>query len=276
MSREVALNGGCDAYRATFAQRASKARACRPKVRKLVAVPRLAAVVDAGLTTRWSPAEVSARLVVDYPGDLEMRVSAETIYCSLYLQGKGGLKKELVRALRTGRLKRRPRKRGERAQRANVLGDIAPISERPAEAADRAFPGHWEGDLIMGAFNRSALVTVVERRSRFLLLGDLPAGHDAQAVYECLIELTADLPDALRRSLTPRYGRDATVPRLVTASTDATAESARARIIQVLVGHLSPSHSGSMSWNPLAGEMFFVGSALPPVRSKGPTPAPPQ
>ena len=137
-----------------------------------------------------------------------MRVSAESIYCSLYLQGKGGLKRELVRALRTGRLKRRPRKRGENAKRANVLGDITPISSRPPEAADRAFPGHWEGDLIMGAFNRSALVTVVERRSRFLLLGDLPAGHDAQAVYECLIELTADLPDALRRSLTWDQGRE--------------------------------------------------------------------
>ena len=208
VSREVGRNGGCTDYRATVAQRATNGRACRPKARKLVECPRLAAVVEAGLSTRWSPAEVSARLVVDYPCDLEMRVSAETIYCSLYLQGKGGLKKELVRALRTGRLKRRPRKRGENAKRANVLGDIAPISARPPEAADRAFPGHWEGDLIMGAFNRSALVTVVERRSRFLLLGDLPAGHDAQAVYECLIELTADLPDALRRSLTWDQGRE--------------------------------------------------------------------
>lgn len=163
----------------------------------------LAAYVSEGLAKRWSPAEVSARLRLDHPVDQEMRVWPETISCSVYLQGKGGLKKELVRALRTGRLKRRARRRGEDAQRANVLGEISPISERPPpEAADRAFPGHWEGDLLMGAFNRSALVTVVERRSRFLLLGDLPAGHDAQAVYECLIELTADLPDALRRSLT--------------------------------------------------------------------------
>jgi transposase, IS30 family len=208
VSREVGRNGGCEGYRATVAQRATNKRACRPKERKLVVWPKLAGEVEAGLAKRWSPAEVSARLAVDFPSDPEMRVSAESIYCSLYLQGKGGLKKELVRALRTGRLKRRPRTRGEGAKRANVLGEITPISERPPEASDRAFPGHWEGDLLMGAFNRSALATVVERRSRFLLLGDLPAGHDAQAVYECLIELTADLPDALRRSLTWDQGRE--------------------------------------------------------------------
>jgi IS30 family transposase len=208
VSREVNRCGGPERYTASGAQRDARARARRPKCRKLVVNVELAAYVSEGLAKRWSPAEVSARLRRDHPVDQEMRVSHETIYCSLYLQGKGGLKRELVRALRTGRLKRRPRRRGESAQRANVLGDITPISERPPEAADRAFPGHWEGDLIMGAFNRSALVTVVERRSRFLLLGDLPAGHDAQAVYECLIELTADLPDALRRSLTWDQGRE--------------------------------------------------------------------
>ena len=208
VSREVNGNGGRDGYRAMAAQRASDARARRPKVRKLVANVVLAAVVAEGLVKRWSPAEVAARLLLDHPDDPEMRVSHETIYTSLYLQGKGGLKRELIAALRSGRLRRRPRRPGEKAKRANVLGPITPISARPPEAADRAFPGHWEGDLIMGAFNRSALVTVVERRSRFLLLGDLPEGHDAQAVYECLIELTADLPDALRRSLTWDQGRE--------------------------------------------------------------------
>ncbi len=208
VSREVNDNGGRDGYRAMAAQRASNARARRPKVRKLVANVTLAAVVAEGLVKRWSPAEVAARLVLDHPDDPEMRVSHETIYTSLYLQGKGGLKRELIAALRSGRLRRRPRRRGENAKRANVLGSITPISARPPEAADRAFPGHWEGDLIMGAFNRSALVTVVERRSRFLLLGDLPEGHDAQAVYACLIELTADLPDAVRRSLTWDQGRE--------------------------------------------------------------------
>ena len=208
VAREVNRNGGRIAYRASTAQKATAARGRRPRVRKLVANHALASVVAEGLAKRWSPAEVAARLVLDHPDDPEMRVSHETIYTSLYLQGKGGLKRELVAALRSGRLRRRPRLRGEKAKRANVLGDIVPISSRPPEAADRAFPGHWEGDLIMGAFNRSALVTVVERRSRFLLLGDLPDGHDAQAVYACLFELTADLPDSLRRSLTWDQGRE--------------------------------------------------------------------
>jgi len=137
-----------------------------------------------------------------------MRVSHETIYASLYLQGRGGLKKELIAVLRSGRLRRRPRQRGESARRANVLGDIEPISARPPEADDREVPGHWEGDLIMGEFSRSAIVTVVDRRSRFLLLGELPDGHDAQGVYECLVNLVGDLPDVARRSLTWDQGRE--------------------------------------------------------------------
>ena len=208
VSREVHRNGGRCGYRASRAQRASDERARRPKTRKLVVNARLAQVVSAGLAQRWSPAEVAARLPVDHPDDPELRVSHETIYAALYLQGRGGLKKELIAALRSGRLRRRPRRRGENAKRRNVLGDIAPISARPPEAADRAVPGHWEGDLIMGAFNRSAIVTVVERRSRFLLLGDLPEGHDAQAVYECLLEVCGDLPDLVRRSLTWDQGRE--------------------------------------------------------------------
>ena len=124
-----------------------RVRAARPKVRKLVADVALAAEVTAGLVKRWSPAEIAARLAVDHPGNEAMWVSHETIYAALYLQGKGGLKKELISALRSGRLRRRPRKRGETARRANVLGDIGPISARPPDAADRAIPGHWEGDL---------------------------------------------------------------------------------------------------------------------------------
>jgi len=112
--------------------------------------------------------------VLDHRGDEAMGVSAETIYTSLYLQGRGGLRKEPVSALRSAPLRRRARKRGENAKRGNVLGDIEPISARPAEAADRAVPGHWEGDLIMGEFNRSAIVTLVESSSRLVLLGELP------------------------------------------------------------------------------------------------------
>lgn len=201
ISREVNRCGGRSTYTSSSAQRISKRCGRRPKVRKLASNPVLAGFVEEGLKKRWSPAEIHARLVLEYPDDEAMRVSHETIYSSLYVQAKGGLKKELLSALRSGRLRRRPRKRGESARRS-VLGDVVPISERPPEASDRAFPGHWEGDLIMGAFNRSAIVTVVERRSRFLLLGDLPEGHDAQNVYECLFELTAGLPDLLRKSLT--------------------------------------------------------------------------
>ncbi len=208
VAREVGRCGGRAEYSGRAAQRLACGRAKRPKVAKLVADPALAAVVAEGLVKRWSPAEIAARLAVDHPDDEAMRVSHETIYTSLYLQGRGGLKKELISALRSGRLRRRPRQRGENARRGNVLGDIEPISARPPEAADRAIPGHWEGDLIMGAFNRSAIVTVVERRSRFLLLGELPDGHGAQEVYECLRELCADLPDIARRSLTWDQGRE--------------------------------------------------------------------
>jgi len=208
VAREVGRCGGRGDYRGRVAQRLACERARRPRTRRLVANEALAAVVAEGLGRRWLPAEVSARLVLSHPGDEAMRVSHETIYTSLYLQGRGGLRKELISALRSGRLRRRPRRRGEAARRASVLGDVEPISARPAEAADRAIPGHWEGDLIMGAFNRSAIVTVVERRSRMLLLGELPDGHGAQEVYECLRGLCADLPAVTRRSLTWDQGRE--------------------------------------------------------------------
>ncbi len=148
VAREVNRCGGRTKYSGRAAQRLAEAAARRPKILKLVALPALAAVVAAGLAQRWSPGEIAARLVLDYPEDQEMRVSHETIYASLYLQGRGGLKKELISALRTGRLRRRPRLRGEKSKRPNVLGDIEPISARPPEAADRAIPGHWEGDLV--------------------------------------------------------------------------------------------------------------------------------
>jgi IS30 family transposase len=208
VSREVRRAGGRTAYRATTAQRAAQKRACRPKQRKLLRCPGLADEVAAGLAQRWSPCQIATRLRRDHPEDPEMRVSHETIYTSLYCQGRGGLRKELLSALRTGRARRRPRTRGEEAKRRNVLGDIVPISERPAEAADRAVPGHWEGDLIMGAFNRSAIVTLVERSTRYTLLGDLPEGHGAEAVYACLMELMPTLPANLARSLAWDQGRE--------------------------------------------------------------------
>jgi IS30 family transposase len=208
VSREVVAGGGSDAYRATCAERESRRRRCRPKTRKLLACPGLAVRVSEGLEQRWSPGQIATRLRREFPDDAEMRVSHETIYASLYCQGRGGLRRELISALRTGRTRRRPRSRAEEAKRRNVLGPIVPISERPAEVADRAVPGHWEGDLIMGAFNRSAILTLVERSTRYTLLGDLPEGHGAEAVYACLMELIPTLPANLARSLTWDQGRE--------------------------------------------------------------------
>ncbi len=208
VSREVTAGGGRGDYRATAAERSARGRRCRPKQRKLLRCPMLAARVSEGLDQRWSPGQIATRLRREFPDDAEMRVSHETIYASLYCQGRGGLRRELISALRSGRARRRPRSRSEEAKRRNVLGDIVPISERPAEVADRAVPGHWEGDLIMGAFNRSAILTLVERSTRYTLLGDLPEGHGAEEVYACLMELIPTLPANLVRSLTWDQGRE--------------------------------------------------------------------
>jgi IS30 family transposase len=140
------------------------------------------------------------RLAAEFPDRPEMRVSPETIYQSIYVQGRGALRRELAKSLRTGRALRKPRrKEGER--RGKIPGMVM-ISERPAEAADRAVPGHWEGDLLVGAHGKSAIGTLVERTTRFTMLVPLPDGHDAPAVAEALTPVIAGLPDALRRSLT--------------------------------------------------------------------------
>ena len=152
------------------------------------------------LGKKWSPEEISARLAVEFPGRAEMRVSHETIYQSIYVQGRGALRRELAKSLRTGRALRRPR-RSEGERRGKIPGMVN-ISERPAGAADRAVPGHWEGDLLIGAAGRSAIGTLVERTTRFTMLVPLPAGRDAAAVADALIPVIAGLPDAVRRSLT--------------------------------------------------------------------------
>lgn len=175
--------GGRSGYRAAEAHRAAGERAFRPRQRKLVTCPELAAEVEAGLEKRWSPRQIAARLRREHPDEPELRMSHETIYSSLYCQGRGGLRKELIAALRTGRARRRPRTRAEQARRG--LPNMAPISARPAEAEDRAVPGHWAGDLIMGAFNRSAIVAVIERRSRYCLLGDPPDRACSREYHAC-------------------------------------------------------------------------------------------
>jgi transposase, IS30 family len=204
ISRELRREGGINAagqYRAVPAQAAAEARARRPKPRKLEN-PQLNARVQQDLEDKWSPEEIAARLKVDFPDDEWMRASHETIYRSLFIQGKGALRKELTVCLRTGRALRRPRKRVDgRADPDRRIPDKIMISERPAEAEDRAVPGHWEGDLILGAHNRSAVGTLVERSTRFVVLLHLPGPHDLPAFHNAVVEAMTALPAQLRRSL---------------------------------------------------------------------------
>ena len=160
--REVASNGGRGRYRAVAAHRSSRIRAKRPKPMKLETCPRLRRVVEAKLDGWWSPSQISRWLPVAYPDDEEMRVSHETIYQSLFVQGRGALRKELWQCLRTGRATRRPQ--GQAASTKGQIRDMVMISERPAEVEDRAVPGHWEGDLLMGK-RQTAIGTLVERLS---------------------------------------------------------------------------------------------------------------
>ena len=201
VSREVARNSlSRGRYRAVAAQRRAEDRARRPKTAKLAGNEELRGWVQAGLRRRWSPEQVSRRLAAEFGDRPEMRVSHETIYQSLYVQGRGALRRELAASLRTGRALRRPRRKdGER--RGKIAGMVN-ISERPAEAGDRAVPGHWEGDLLIGAAGKSAIGTLVERATRFTLLVPLPAGHDAAAVADALTPVIGGLPAAVRRSLT--------------------------------------------------------------------------
>jgi IS30 family transposase len=156
--------------------------------------------VQARLEEKWSPEQISVMLVREFPFDPGMRVSHETIYQSVYVQGRGALRRELAACLRTGRAVRKPRRReGER--RGRIPGMVM-ISERPAGAADRAVPGHWEGDLIIGAGNKSAIGTLVERSTRFVLLLHLPDGYAPDKVAAAMTEAMSGLPQAIRRSLT--------------------------------------------------------------------------
>jgi len=212
------------AYSARVAHRKAVARApLRVRThRKLDPGPLRDAVLD-GLRSRWSPRQISRRLLLDHPGDAGWSVSHETIYQALYLQTRGSLRRELADqvALRSGRTLRR-----RRAQIAGPIRSRRPwtagwnISERPAEAADRAVPGHWEGDLLIGAGGKSAIITCVERSTRFTLLGALPNGRDSAAVVEVLSTLIQDLPSQLRRSLTWDNGSEMARALDFTVATD--------------------------------------------------------
>jgi IS30 family transposase len=183
------------------AQAAAEARRRRPKPRKL-ANPRLCARVQEDLDKRWSPEGIAARLRVEFPDDESMQISHETIYQSLFVQGRGELRQELTRRLRTGRALRRPRRRVDgRSRPDRRIPDMTMISERPAEADDRAVPGHWEGDFVVGKNGRSAVATLVERSTRFLILLPLPGPHDLPAFEKATVEAMTALPARLRRSL---------------------------------------------------------------------------
>jgi IS30 family transposase len=204
VTREVKMNGGRRAYRAVRADVRALERARRPQRAKLARSARLRAEVERRLAERWSPEQIAARLRVDFPDDAEMRVSHETIYRSLYVQSRGALRRELTAYLRTARQQRRSR--GTRF--GGPLRGMVSISERPAEVEDRAVPGHWEGDLLIGKAGRCAIATLVERQSRFTMLVELPGGRNAESVRDALAETIERLPERLRRSLTWDQGKE--------------------------------------------------------------------
>jgi len=205
-------------YSPSIAQQRFEARLARPKQTKLATSPPLHAEVVARLTLNHSPEQISRRLVEDFPDDLEMRVSHETIYRSLYVQGRGELKRELTRHLRTGRALRKPQRRTD--QRLHRIANMVNISERPPEVEDRAVPGHWEGDLICGTQNKTAIGTLVERATGFVLLLHLPDDHGALAVQTAMIEAMSVLPETLRRTLTWDQGVEMANHPQIAAATD--------------------------------------------------------
>jgi len=208
VSREIARHASYrrSRYSAVKADGVAWEQARRPKPRKLACDDRLAAEVSAKLEKSWSPREISERLRMDFPDDPSMRISHEAIYQSLFMLGRGGLRKELTNALRSGKAMRRPRRQlGER--RGRIPGMVM-VSERDAEADDRAVPGHWEGDLILGKSNASAIGTLVERTTRFTFLLHLPDDHSAATVRDAVIDKITTLPHELRKSLAWDQGHE--------------------------------------------------------------------
>jgi len=219
VSREVRGRSIDGLYLPYQADRTAAADRGRPKQSKLVTNQKLRQAVDDGLSRRYSPEQISHRLVKDFPDDESMRVSHETIYQALYFQARGGLKREVAQALRTGRTRRKPhRAPGQRTHR--FIDPMIMISERPAEVADRAVPGHWEGDLITGELNKTAIATLVERTTRYTMLVHLPESHDAEAVRDGLIATISTLPAHLRGSLTWDQGAEMARHKQFSMATD--------------------------------------------------------
>jgi IS30 family transposase len=222
VSRELRRNGpapdGLGQYSPYAAQKRAQLRGRRPKASKFDNLE-LAGVVQAKLCVKWSPEQISNHLAAVFAGRQEMQVSPETIYQALYVQGRGQLRADLHQHLRTGRAVRRPR-RSTAAGPSGKIPDMILISERPAEVADRAVPGHWEGDLVLGSNCRSAIATLVERQTRFLMLVHLPGGnHGAIAVRDGLLAAIKTLPAHLAKTLTWDQGTELAQHRQITMAT---------------------------------------------------------
>jgi IS30 family transposase len=200
VSREIARHGGRKRYRANAADKGAWIRARRPKCCRLATSHRLRRIVAAKLRLEWSPEQISGWLEREYPDALDMQISHETIYRSLFIQARGVLKKELVGHLRSKRVMRKSRHSSLRNRAQKRIVDAISISERPAEVEDRAVPGHWEGDLIVGS-NSTYIATLVERQSRFTMLVKVSA-KDSSTVVKALIKQVRHLPDELMKSLT--------------------------------------------------------------------------
>lgn len=216
IGREIRRNGGCRQYRATAADACAWRRARRPKRCRLATHPRLREVVAQWLAKRFSPQQIAAELVRQYPADQSMRVSHETIYRTLFVQARGALKKELIKYLRSQRVRRRPHG-AQRIGGGSISGELS-IRERPAEAQDRAVPGHWEGDLLCGSHG-SQIGTLVERRSRFVMLVKMEDKNSVR-VADALARHVRRLPAELRRTLTWDRGIEMAAHQRFTLATD--------------------------------------------------------
>jgi IS30 family transposase len=223
VSRELRRNGskpgarGRGKYAPYAAQKRVELRGRRPKASKFE-YAELAAVVQTKLCVKWSPEQISDHLATTFPDRAEMQVSPETIYQALYVQGRGHLRADLHQHLRTGRAVRRPRRSTAKGP-SGKIPDMILISQRPAEVADRAVPGHWEGDLILGSNCRSAIATLVERQTRYAMLVHLPQGHGAIAVRDGLLATIKTLPEHLRKTLTWDQGTELAQHAQITMAT---------------------------------------------------------
>jgi len=218
ISREVKRHGGRTRYRATRADERAWQRARRPQASKLARSPELRELVTEKLLDDWSPQQIAGWLARAHPGDQALRVSAETIYRSLFLEARGELKRELTAQLRTKRTMRQPRRSTARIDgRGSLIGAVS-IRERPAEADDRAVPGHWEGDLLIGA-GTTQVATLVERQTRFLMLVKV-GGRDSRTVVDAVAAQIQTLPSQLRSTLTWDRGKELAEHRRFTVATD--------------------------------------------------------